>query len=504
MGLVGILEAHSALRQRIERLLDFRPPRRAGLSLASGLCVAAFGALALPMGEAPAYPDTNASAQSQTVGIRWTNSIMANDPVQHAQLLYESGHLKEARALLEDAVQEHPDNQQAHYYLDLVYQSQQPETAPTNNLRMTSNSRHWVFDQLNQCRLPRVDWNGLSLQEIVRRLNQEVSANSNSGQHLQFMISDAEAVEPQPARDSAAAAGDAALVTNKVGVRTMPIRFEQGLSDAKLIHLDRIENKLSELFAAETQLDIRSTFVALPEPDAAIFWREQGITNIAARDLSVVLSHDRAQKVLKSMQSIAGCDLLSEPAVTTLNGRQTEIQTVDLKTVLMGLNPLSLSSPGVADSKVLLITNCSLGPVLDIIPNVSPDGRSIQLLALPTIVEFLGYDKPSNSVTVYVGGKPRKIIPPLPRFHTSACTNLSTIPDGQTLVLGGLVSESIVKVKDQVPVLGDIPLLGRMFRAESTKSNKKQVLVFITPTMLDAAGNRIHTAQPKVVSAARP
>jgi beta-lactamase regulating signal transducer with metallopeptidase domain len=53
LGLVGILESRNALRQRIQRLLEFHPPRRAGLTLASAFAVLAFAALAVPMGEAP-------------------------------------------------------------------------------------------------------------------------------------------------------------------------------------------------------------------------------------------------------------------------------------------------------------------------------------------------------------------------------------------------------------------------------------------------------------------
>ena len=54
LGLVGILESRSSLRQRIERLLDFHPPRRAGLTLGSALAVFGFAAVAVPMGEGPA------------------------------------------------------------------------------------------------------------------------------------------------------------------------------------------------------------------------------------------------------------------------------------------------------------------------------------------------------------------------------------------------------------------------------------------------------------------
>lgn len=53
LGLVGIMESRSFLRQRIERLLEARPVRNPGLTLASGLCLASFAALALPMGQGP-------------------------------------------------------------------------------------------------------------------------------------------------------------------------------------------------------------------------------------------------------------------------------------------------------------------------------------------------------------------------------------------------------------------------------------------------------------------
>ena len=55
LGLVGILESRSALRQRIERLVNFRAPRKAGLTIASLLGILAFTALAVPMGAAPPH-----------------------------------------------------------------------------------------------------------------------------------------------------------------------------------------------------------------------------------------------------------------------------------------------------------------------------------------------------------------------------------------------------------------------------------------------------------------
>jgi general secretion pathway protein D len=61
------------------------------------------------------------------------------------------------------------------------------------------------------------------------------------------------------------------------------------------------------------------------------------------------------------------------------------------------------------------------------------------------------------------------------------------------VVLGGLLSETVTTVKDQVPMLGDQPLVGRLFRSESKNTNKKNLLIFVTPLLIDPAGNRLHS-----------
>ncbi|MGN6644147.1 MAG: type II secretion system protein GspD, partial [Verrucomicrobiota bacterium] len=72
-------------------------------------------------------------------------------------------------------------------------------------------------------------------------------------------------------------------------------------------------------------------------------------------------------------------------------------------------------------------------------------------------------------------------------------TSSVVVWDGQTIVLGGLISDNITKVKDKVPVLGDLPFLGRFFRSESSQTQKKNLVIFVTPTIIDPAGNRLHS-----------
>jgi general secretion pathway protein D len=133
------------------------------------------------------------------------------------------------------------------------------------------------------------------------------------------------------------------------------------------------------------------------------------------------------------------------------------------------------------------------GQVLDVVPFVSADGYTIQLNVVPTFTEFLGYD--TDAARQF-----RTVIPdvpvqdtPLPRFRIRQIATSAVVWDGQTVVLGGLIGENVRKVKEKVPVLGDVPFLGRLFRTETSDSTKVNLVIFVTPTIIDAAGNRVHS-----------
>ncbi len=143
LGLIGILESRSALRQRIERLVNFNAPKKAGLTVVSILGILAFSAVALPMGEAPTSTNESISAkvdenadQTNSIASTATNSISdsenkskAGSLVQDGKLLYEMGKFDDAEAKLNAALVLNPDNQAAHYYLALIEQSRQARTS---------------------------------------------------------------------------------------------------------------------------------------------------------------------------------------------------------------------------------------------------------------------------------------------------------------------------------------------------------------------------------------
>jgi len=132
------------------------------------------------------------------------------------------------------------------------------------------------------------------------------------------------------------------------------------------------------------------------------------------------------------------------------------------------------------------------GPVLDVVPYVAADGYSIHMSIVPTLTEFLGYDTEfASTFQTVVGNQPLQPTP-LPSFRVRQVVTTSIVWDGQTVVLGGLIAENVTKVKDKVPLLGDIPLLGRLFRSESSHSEKKNLVIFVTPKIIDPAGNRVN------------
>ena len=78
----------------------------------------------------------------------------------------------------------------------------------------------------------------------------------------------------------------------------------------------------------------------------------------------------------------------------------------------------------------------------------------------------------------------------LPYFRLREITTQVTVADGSTVGMGGLIYDKMETYKDKVPVLGSIPLIGRLFRSEGEKSVKRNLMIFVTATEVDVNGRR--------------
>jgi general secretion pathway protein D len=133
------------------------------------------------------------------------------------------------------------------------------------------------------------------------------------------------------------------------------------------------------------------------------------------------------------------------------------------------------------------------GPILDVVPYVLSDGYTINMALIPSVTVFNGYDTPPTIPNVTGNLNVVQLPVILPDFTVRQVVTTVNVWDNQTVVLGGLISSQIQSTKQQVPVIGDLPLLGRLFQSQSKTTQKKNLMIFVTATLVDPAGNRVHS-----------
>jgi type II secretory pathway component GspD/PulD (secretin)/tetratricopeptide (TPR) repeat protein len=236
----------------------------------------------------------------------------------------------------------------------------------------------------------------------------------------------------------------------------------------------------------------------------------------AIATMTGILTDPQFRMVVRALEQRGASDLLSAPEITTMSGRQAQIKVVDIQYIVTDLDADQTAAGstatvggvggtgggGVGSLILPLAEPFELGPVLDVVPYVNADGYTITMTILPTLKEFLGYDDPGQFVAQIQGASAGGNSPdaltqptPLPKFRLRQVATTAMVWDGQTVVLGGLISEKVQKQKDKVPLLGDLPLLGRFFRSESSSSSKKNLVIFVTPRLIDPAGNPLHSEE---------
>jgi len=238
-----------------------------------------------------------------------------------------------------------------------------------------------------------------------------------------------------------------------------------------------------------------------------------GLTSVGSPlfTLTGILTDPQFRLVIRALQNRRGTELLAQPEVTTTSGRQAQMKAAEVKTIITGYGfsqgtqqPTTAGIGGTTVNQAQPTVvypfpeQMELGPVLDVIPCVLSDGFTINLTLIPTVTEFAGYDDPnsvlsSGAINQAIAGGFIQVPTVLPKFRVRQVVSTVNVWDGQTVVLGGLLAETVQTIKDQVPMLGDLPLVGRLFRNESKNATKANLLIFVTPTLIDPAGNRLHT-----------
>jgi general secretion pathway protein D len=227
--------------------------------------------------------------------------------------------------------------------------------------------------------------------------------------------------------------------------------------------------------------------------------------------LAGVFTNPQFQVVIRALNQKKGIDLLSAPRVTTKSGQRAIIEVVREfrypRTYTQPQVP-AISSSLVGGTVPVVVTPTTpqdwetrnTGVTLEVEPVVGGDGMTIDLNLVPQVVEFEGfinYGSPINAIGVStVGGVISRSIPieltanviNQPVFSTRKVTTSVSVQNGQTVVLGGLMREDVQKTEDKVPILGDIPLVGRAFRTNVDQHIKKNLVIFVTAKQVTAYG----------------
>lgn len=208
--------------------------------------------------------------------------------------------------------------------------------------------------------------------------------------------------------------------------------------------------------------------------------------------------------MVRALSRKEGSDLMSAPRVTVLSDRTANIRVAqeliyptsygDIESQTSTSGGGGLTGGGSASVSITAGTpqDFEMRPVgveLDVTPKVESDD-SINLILEPRVTEFEGFVE-YGGPSVAIAGSTAVTVPSgffQPIFTVRSVTTEVTIWDGATVVLGGLTREQVLTVKDKVPVLGDIPLLGRAFRSEGEVSEKRNLLIFVTANLISPGG----------------
>ncbi len=234
--------------------------------------------------------------------------------------------------------------------------------------------------------------------------------------------------------------------------------------------------------------------------------------------LTGLFSDSQVQLIMRGLAQKKGTDLMTAPSITARSGEKalieiirefiypTEYEPPELPNSIGGgisTGGLGLSSGGgsfpVTPATPTSFETRNTGVTLEIEPTIGGNDFVIDLRFAPDIVEFEGfvnYGSPIQSPATDFLGNPVTVIITenrieMPVFSSRRVTTALTIYDGYTVAVGGLMREDVQTVEDKVPILGDIPVVGRLFQSRSENRIKSNLIIFVTAQIIDATGRPI-------------
>jgi len=283
-------------------------------------------------------------------------------------------------------------------------------------------------------------------------------------------------------------------------------------------NLSKTEDIIRELNVVDPQVLIEAKFVEIQENDIeslGINWRVQRPvgqttssatfdvndsiqrftpdTTWAGADEMFNITHQDStlvnwQAIVHALDINNVSDILSTPRITTQNGEEATIRMVTEEYF-----PESWGEATVIDDDYFVPSvpefgePTELGIRLTVTPTVDADRYTISLDMLPVIQSHVGWI--DYSYTITVNDSPATNPVRMPIIEARTIETQFNVYDGETVVLGGVIRDTIGNTDDRIPALGDVPLLGRIFRSKNRTQVKSNLLIFTTVRLVNPDGS---------------
>jgi general secretion pathway protein D len=219
-----------------------------------------------------------------------------------------------------------------------------------------------------------------------------------------------------------------------------------------------------------------------------------------------VLTNPELTAILHLLSQKGSADLLSAPKVTTQNETEATIKVVTeyIYPTDFSVTPVTATDAngnttiagGVVEPSSF--ETREVGVILSVVPRLSPEGQMIELTMTPEVVsdpEWYEY----GSTFTDANGNTQRLNMQQPFFHTRMISTTISIYNGATVMMGGMITEQRDEVEDKIPILGDIPIIGRLFQSRYEKSDKRNLLIFVTARLVDPAGRFTSVAKDQAL-----
>ena len=202
--------------------------------------------------------------------------------------------------------------------------------------------------------------------------------------------------------------------------------------------------------------------------------------------------------VINALEKQSDTDVLSSPKVVVLDGSTATIQVGEERMI-----PKSFSINNQDTSPYVENDDWDLelmGVYLEVTPEIRENGL-IDLELNPKVVDVAGYDNYSilpsyqhqysieYQGNAFIESIANPLNASLPYLRIRELETYVTVANGNTIAMGGLVYEKEEKFEDMVPILGNIPFLGKVFRSEGSVNVKRNLMIFVTATLVDSNGS---------------